>query len=314
MKNPKIIRLLCLCVTFLMTISLLASCGAESNRDGMTVYPSDKEEIMNGMVGDSGSTVVKPEADNELYERKIIRTVNMSCETKSFDEALTYILDKLATYNGYVQTSSVKGTGYVEGGKSSSARNATYTLRVPAESLDAYLADIRADEGIRITSQSSSSNEITGTYYDITTRIATLETERDTLQQMLAGFTDYSDIDAMLSVQERLYNVIEEIEALKTQLKIYDDKVDMSTVELSLYEVFTYTEVATPTFGERISEAFTESWQDFAAGCQDFAVGIVSALPTLIVLAVVGGVIAVVLVFVIKAANRKTMRKDKDDQ
>ena len=140
---------------------------------------------------------------------------------ESFDAAVDHIMSTLAAYNGYVENSSVSGTGYKENDRNASARYATYTLRVPAENLDAYLIALRAEEGIRMIKQSSSSNEITGQYYDITTRIATLEIERDSLQQMLAGFTDYSDIGAMLSVQERLYNVIEEIEALKTQLKLY---------------------------------------------------------------------------------------------
>ncbi len=304
MKNTKLRNLLIL-LTSLFLISTLISCAAESNGMAEDYFPnaSDKSESMGGITSD-GTTVGKPESD-ELYERKIIRTVSMSCETKSFDAAVDHILEILATYNGYVETSSVSGTGYKENDRNASARYATYTLRVPAENLDAYLSALRADEGIRIVKQSSSSNEITGAYYDITTRIATLEIERDSLQQMLAGFTDYSDINAMLAVQERLYNVIEEIEALKTQLKIYDNKVDLSTVELSINEVFTYTEAATPTFGERVGEAFSESWENFADNCQDFAVFFISALPTFLVL----GVIAVAVVFIVTALKRKRRKK-----
>lgn len=304
MKNKKLQKLLVGSVA-LFLLSTLISCGA-SNNDMAESYPpnaSDKTESMGGITSD-GSTTVKPES-GELYERKIIRTVNMSCETKSFDAATEHILTTLVGYNGYVESSSVSGTGYHESGRSDTARYATYTLRVPAEKLDAYLTALRADEGIRIIKQSSSSNEITGTYYDITTRIATLETERDSLQQMMAGFTDYSDIDAMLSVQERLYNVIEEIEALKTQLKIYDDKVDMSTIELSINEVFTYTEAATPTFGERIGEAFRESWTNFAVGCQNFAIGFIAALPTLLVLGVITGAVLAIVLGAVRRRRKK---------
>ncbi len=301
-KHLKTISIL---LTALLLLSSLIACGSGSNSMAEDYFPnaSDKSEAMGGVTSD-GTTVGKPE-NGELYERKIIRTVNMSCETKSFDAAIDHIMATLANYNGYVETSSVSGTGYRENDRTASARYATYTLRVPAESLDAYLAALRANEGIRVIKQSSSSNEITGAYYDITTRIATLEIERDSLQQMLAGFTDYSDINAMLSVQERLYNVIEEIESLKTQLKIYDDKVDLSTVELSINEVFTYTEAATPTFGERIGEAFSESWENFADNCQDFAVFFVSALPTLLVLAVIAGVVLVIVLTSVRGSRKK---------
>lgn len=312
MKNKKIRNFLIL-LTFLFLLSTLISCAAEGNSMADGYYPnaSDKSESMDGIT--SGGTATGKPSGDELYERKIIRTVDMSCETKSFDSATEFILTTLSAYNGYVETSSVRGTGYVENDRTSQARSATYTLRVPAEHLDAYLAALRADEGIRITRQSSSSNEITGQYYDITTRIATLEIERDSLQQMLAGFTDYSDINAMLSVQERLYNVIEEIEALKTQLKIYDNQVDLSTIHLSINEVFTYTEASTPSFGERIGDAFTESWTDFGKGCQNFAVWFVSAIPTLLVLGAIATVIVWIVLFSTRRKRAKKMPPDNQN-
>jgi len=309
MKKLKLQKLLSLLITLLLVTTLI-SCAAESNGMSDSYYPdaSGKNEEMGGITSD-GSTSGTPNGD-ELYERKIIRTVNMSCETKSFDAATDHILTTLAAYSGYVEASSVSGTGYRESGYNSSARHATYTLRVPAENLDAYLAALRDDEGIRVIKQSSASNEITGAYYDITTRIATLEIERDSLQQMLAGFTDYSDIQAMLSVQERLYNVIEEIESLKTQLKIYDNRVDLSTIELSLSEVFTYTEAATPTFGERVGEAFRESWTDFGKGCQNFAVGFIESFPTLLVIAVILAVVLMIVLNVIRRIKKKRMSNE----
>ncbi len=293
MKNTTSRLLTVILVVFLLLATLISCSEKSGGASSMFPNAADKES-MDGITSD-GSIAGKPSVNDDLYERKIIRTVDLSCETKAFDAATEFILSTLTTYNGYVESSSVSGTGYRENGRGDSARHASYTLRVPAENLDAYLAALRADEGIRIIKQSSVSNEITGAYYDITTRIATLEIERNSLQEMMAGFTDYSDIGAMLSVQERLYNVIEEIEALKTQLNIYDSKVDMSTVTVFINEVFTYTEAATPSFGERIGDAFLESWSDFGKGCQNFAVGFIEAFPSLLVLgAIATGIILVV--------------------
>ncbi len=311
MKNHKVLKFFALCLSLTITLCLLVSCDAADAGDAS--LPLEKEEVMGGMTsdGNSGSTVGKPEGAEDLYQRKIIRTVTMSCETKSFDDALSHILDTLAEYDGYVQTSSVKGTGYIDGEKSSKARVASYTLRVPAQALDGYLAALRVEEGIRVTAQSATSDEITSNYYDIQTRISTLEIERDSLQQMLAGFTDYKDINAMLSVQERLYNVIEEIEALKTQLKLYDNQVDMSTIHLTLNEVITYTEVADPSFGERITNAFTQSWKNFAELWQDIAVGLAGGLPFLLVLGVFGGIVALIVTGSLKASRKKKSSDDK---
>ncbi len=308
----KNLRLLAALAALCLPICLFASCSA-SPSDAKGDYPdySIGENEAAGGWGDSASGDVKPGEATGTYERKIIRTVNMTCESKAFDDAVTAILAALQENGGYVESSSSTGTG----ARSTSAaystadtRRANYTMRVPAEKLDGFLESLRADTGIHITQQNIFSNEITSTYYDIQTRLETLEAEKTSLSAMLEGFTDYSDMSAMLQVQERLYDVIEEMESLRTQLNLYDSQVAMSTVNLTLQEVVEYTVEEDPTFGERISEAFTESWADFAEGCQDFAVFFVWACPTLLVLAVIGaGFVGGVLIIVaiIKKVTKK---------
>lgn len=305
MKKSNNIRLIALMTAILAVLLTLASCSAESGADRVPSSPSvDENFTAGGMEGDKpsenlGGTLVGD------YERKVIRTVKMTCETKAYDDATTVIMSALSAHGGYVEASSSTGTGYddVKG----SERRATYTFRVPAENLDAFLEALRVDEGIRILNQDASSNEITATYYDTVSRLQTLEAEKTSLTAMLEGFTDYSDISNMLKVQERLYDVIEEIESLQTKLNLYDGQVALSTVHLSLYEVITYTEVPDPdpTFGERIGEAFKESWADFGEGCQDFAVWFVEAFPTLLVLAVIGGGIATVIIILNRKAEKR---------
>ena len=308
-------RVLTLAAILLAALTALTSCAAASKGDAVSNssppydYAEDKvreEAEAGGMDGDK-FTSATGSTTNASYERKVIRTVKMSCETKAYDQATSAVLSALTTHGGYVEASSSTGTGYddVKG----SERSATYTFRVPAQNLDAFLEALRQDGGIRILSQDANSNEITASYYDTVSRLETLNAEKASLTAMLEGFTDYSDISAMLQVQERLYNVIEEIEALQTRLNLYDGQVAMSTVHLTLREVITYTEVAKPdpTFGQRISDAFKDSWTDFGEGCQDFAVWFVEAFPTLLVLAVIGGGIATVVIVL----NRKAEKRRK---
>ena len=309
MKKTVVFRILTVAAALLVMLAALTSCSKESaiDRDNTASSPSKGESFeAGGMDGEKPSGNPDVPLDGN-YERKIIRTVKMTCETKAYDDATTVIMTALSAHGGYVEASSSTGTGYndVKG----SERRATYTFRVPAEKLDAFLEALRVDEGIRILSQDASSDEITATYYDTVSRLETLEAEKTSLTAMLEGFTDYSDISNMLKVQERLYNVIEEIEALKTKLNLYDGQVAMSTVYLTLHEVITYTEIVEPdpTFGERIAAAFQESWTDFGEGCQDFAVWFVEAFPTLLILAVIGGGAATVVIIL----NRKAEKRRK---
>ena len=310
MKNKKLIPIAAI---LLAALTALASCSAADKAYGNSApeydYAAGEKVEAGGMDGDKTITDTVGSL-NGNYERKVIRTVKMSCETKAYDDAVSVVMTALADHGGYVEASSSTGTGYddVKG----SERRATYTFRVPAENLDDFLEALRTDEGIRILSQDASSDEITAAYYDTVSRLETLNAEKASLTAMLEGFTDYSDISAMLQVQERLYNVIEEIEALQTRLNLYDGQVAMSTVYLTLNEVITYTEVVEPdpTFGQRISKAFKESWADFGEGCQDFAVWFVEAFPTLLVLAVIGGGVASVVIIL----NRRSAKRRRADR
>lgn len=310
MKKNLTLRILSLAAALLVALASLASCSADAGYDSMAPnMPSVESNAAGGMNGGNspgtvtgGSNGNSPSKD---YDRKIIRTVTMSCETKDYDGAITTVMTALDSHGGYVEASESTGTGYED--VKNSARRATYTLRVPAEKLDAFLETLRTDEGIRILSQNATSDEITAAYYDTVSRLETLNAEKTSLTAMLEGFTDYSDIASMLKVQERLYDVIEEIEALQTKLNLYDGQVAMSTVHITLREVIVYTEVveADPTFGERIGKAFRESWADFGEGCQDFAVWFVEAFPTLLVLAVIGGGIAAIVIFSTRASRKR---------
>lgn len=308
MKKNLTLRILTLTVALLMAVLALASCDAGSSLDSAPNMPPADNSTAGGMEGGdgAGSIVNGQPTDN----RKIIRTVTMTCETKAYDDAVTLIMDTLNAYGGYVEASNVTGTGFEN--VKNSARRASYTLRVPAEKLDAFLETLRTDEGIRILSQNATSDEITATYYDTVSRLETLKAEKASLTAMLEGFTDYKDISNMLKVQERLYDVIEEIEALQTKLNLYDGRVAMSTVKLSLNEVIIYTEVVVPdpTFGERIGEAFRESWADFGEGCQDFAVWFVEAFPTLLVLVVIHGGIFLIIYTSVKRGQKKRAARE----
>ena len=308
MKKNLTTRILTLTVALLMAVLALASCDAGSSLDSAPNMPPADNSTADGMEGGDGAgSIVNGQPTDD---RKIIRTVTMSCETKAYDDAVSLIMDTLNAHGGYVEASNITGTGYEN--VKNSARRASYTLRVPAEKLDTFLETLRVNEGIRILSQNATSDEITATYYDTVSRLETLKAEKASLTAMLEGFTDYKDISNMLKVQERLYDVIEEIEALQTKLNLYDGRVAMSTVNLSLNEVIVYTEVVEPdpTFGERIGEAFRESWADFGEGCQDFAVWFVEALPTLLVLVVIHGGIFLIIYTSVKRGQKKRAARE----
>ena len=309
MKKNLTLRILTLVAALLVALMTLASCSADSPAGDMApgLGPAD-QNTAGGMEGGDGASNIG--GGQPTDNRKIIRTVTMSCETKAYDDAVTVIMTALNTHGGYVEASNTTGTGYDD--VKNSERRATYTLRVPAEKLDLFLETLRTDEGIRILSQNATSSEITATYYDTVSRLETLKAEKASLTAMLEGFTDYKDISNMLKVQERLYDVIEEIEALQTKLNLYDGQVAMSTVHLTLREVIIYTEVVEPdpTFGQRVKEAFVESWTDFGRGWQNFFVWFIEAFPTLLVVVGIHAGIFFIIYGSVKRGQKKRAARE----
>jgi hypothetical protein len=308
MKKNLTLRILTLAAALLVALMTLASCSAPAGDMVPDLGPAD-QNTAGGMEGGNADGTLTGGLNGD-YDRKIIRTVTMSCETKAYDDAVTVIMTALNTHGGYVEASNTTGTGYED--VKHSERRATYTLRVPAEKLDAFLETLRTDEGIRILSQNATSSEITATYYDTVSRLETLKAEKASLTAMLEGFTDYKDISNMLKVQERLYDVIEEIEALQTKLNLYDGQVAMSTVHLTLREVIVYTEVVDPdpTFGQRVKEAFVESWTDFGRGWQNFFVWFIEAFPTLLVVVGIHAGIFFIIYGSVKRGQKKRAARE----
>ena len=239
-------------------------------------------------------------ANNGDYKEKIIKNVSIAAQTKEYEKSLDGILSALNQYGGYEESINSSGKSYYS--SDYYTRTARMTLRIPSENLDKFLGDIGTL--INITSQTSSQSNVTSQYYDTKARIEVLESERAAYEEMLKMAKEVSEV---LQIKDRLYQTIEEIEASKTRLNVYDNKVSFSTVTITIDEVREYVEVPTVkvTFGERIANSFKESWKDFANGFQNFVVWFVGAIPTLLVMAVIIGVIVAIPITIVKKVKKK---------
>lgn len=263
---------------------------------------------------DSGysSSASKPLTDSagaESLSEKIIRTVAIEAQTKEYDSVVERIRSTVALLGGFEEQFRSTGRSYYNNGVYS--RSAYMTLRIPATRLDEFLGQV--GNMVNVTSQNSSASNVTGEYYDIQSRISVLESERLAYEDMLKKSEKIEDL---LKIKDRLYNVIEEIESHQTRLNYLDSQVSYSTVSITLSEVVEYTPVIQkePTFGQRIKDAFVDSWQDFAKGTQNTAVWFVEAFPTLLVIAVLSGGAVLILLRVKKKRKARRMPEDKDDK
>jgi hypothetical protein len=323
------LRTMGLWMMILAMVFSLAACSADAEMDSSDSYYDDNgvsydksEDSMGSLLPEvapmpeaAPSPDIKPTAPDSdgaaapstgesgvEYQTKIIRTVTQRAQTKSFDAAVASIESLVPQYGGYVESSHVNGTGY-NGNKGS--RSANYTIRIPAEQLDAFLS--AAGELYVVAYSNSTVSNVTAQYYDIVTRLETLRAEQESLEGMLK---EAKDISTMLQIKDYLYQVIYEIESYETQLKLLDSRVSYSTLHLTVDEVVEYNTEVEQSWGERLVAAFKQSWVAFGRGFQGFTVFLVAAFPTLMVLGAIAAVIIVIVVKVNKKHSPKQPPKD----
>lgn len=237
----------------------------------------------------------------EQTGQKLIRTVELSMETKEFDSLLTVIQTKTEEVGGYVETSSISGNSYqTEEGR----RYASMTLRIPAERLKEFLT--AAGEMGNITNQSEYVRDITLEYTDTESHKKALETEQQRLLELMEKAESMEDI---IAIESRLSQIRYELQSYESSLRVYDNQVDYSTVSVYVQEVERETPVEGQGFFGEIRTKFSENVYKIGRGLRAAAVWLIASLPYLLLLTAIA---APVFLIVKKTAGRKKKGKDKD--
>lgn len=233
--------------------------------------------------------------------RKLIRRVNMDVETQDFDGLTQFIESKVSNLGGYMEESSVYGSGY----DYNSYRTAQYTVRVPVDKLDEIVSAV-GQQG-NIVHKNESATDVTLSYVDTKSRKEANEVE---YERLLALLEKAEDIDTIVALESRMTTVRYEIQSLESQLRTYDNLVDFATVEISVSEVIVYTptEPEKKTDLERMSEGFINSIKNIVHDFKEFVIDFVSALPYLMIWAVI---IWIIVVIIRKIRKRNKMKKGK---
>lgn len=257
-----------------------------------------RKEMKAEGTGQSESAEVK----QATADRKLIKTVNMSVETKAFDTMLTSLTDKAAALGGYIESmDTYNGSSYYNYRPD---RSASMKVRIPKDNLDTFLETV---EGIgNVVNRSESVEDITLTYVDLKSHKEALETEQARLLELLAKAENIEDI---VTIEERLSNVRYQIGSMESQLRTFDNQVDYSTVYLEISEVQELTPVEEETVWQRISGGFTDSLRDIGEDGMELVIWTLINIPYLLIWAVVIGLIVFFIRRRIKKARNQNVQK-----
>lgn len=242
-----------------------------------------------------------------LAGRKLIRNVNMNVETEEFDVLVPHLQNRVTALGGYIEdmssysrndqySSDYIGTKYL--------RYANVTARIPKQNLDTFLNEV--GEQSNVVSRSESVTDVTLQYVDLESHKKALTTEQNRLLELMEQAQTVEDI---IAIEGRLSEVRYQIESMESQLRTYDNKIDYSTVYLSIDEVERYTPTEEVTTGERIRTGFIDSVKGVGKGFSNFGIWFVINLPYLIVWAVIIVIIILVVRLIVKKGAKRRAQK-----
>lgn len=218
--------------------------------------------------------------------RKLIRNFTLDVEALEFESFVSNLKAEVNSVGGYIESSNISGNSY----NYTSNRVAGFTCRIPSEKVDEFINTVG---GLgNVTYSYEDTTDVTLTYVDTEARIKSLQTEYDRLLELLA---EAESIDSIIVLEQRITEVRYQLESYKSQLRTYDNLVDYSTVNISIYEVKRITAPEQETVWERISSDFSDNIYDIWVGAEDFFVWFVANIPYFVIWAIIIAIIAFVL-------------------
>ena len=229
---------------------------------------------------DSGSKSDAPEENPE----KIIYSGDATIETTEFDQSIAALEELIAKNGGFIESSSVNGSNYYDSARGKvSRRSASYTLRVPSEKFALLMGSLSTIGNVPYTY--TYTENVTAQYYDVQARLTALQKQEERLLEMMDLAETVEDI---ITIEDKLTDVRYRIDSLQSSLNNWDRRVAYSTLNISVQEVQVYTPetVTKLTYGQRLANAFTDALENTGEFFKDLLVFLVSALPTIVILAV----------------------------
>lgn len=292
-------RMITMIVIGVLLLSTLVACGQKSKDNvGNSTGNLEMEDIKeSGELLDTNSPTSTSKENVDVKEnRKIIEKIYLNAQTKEFDALMEKLNDEIQKVGGYIESSSVSGNSF----EYEDERYAELTVRVPSKQSDEFTEFVSKNS--TITNKEISTEDVTLAYVDIESRISALETEKSTLERLLAKAASMQDV---ITIQERLTEVIYEIESYQSQLRTYDNLIDYTTITISIREVERVEVVGKQNIWQEIGTNLKEGFENVWKFCERLFVFAVSSIPYVLAVAVWAAIVVAIVVICVKRSKKK---------
>lgn len=226
-------RLLPVCVLMLLALALVA-CGGQRSATSEESAPMPAAEGDFYSTGSAGVAEVMPaEAPSAMadtanlaqvpQERLIIRTADMTIVVTDTEATMDQIAQMVEGADGWVVSSNVYQA-------SETAKSGYLTVRVPAEGFQSFLDAVSA-LSVEVTSLSTSGQDVTEEYVDLSSQLANLEATADRVRNFL---DEARTTEEALAVNTELSRLEGEIQVIKGRMQYLDQSSAFSSVTINL--------------------------------------------------------------------------------
>lgn len=280
------------------------SYDSSSHEAGIYEEPMVEDELSVGnFSAEATDEVSNEEVDTAaVTNRKLIRTVEMTVETETYDELMKGLESEIKSLGGYIEYKDAYHGDIYSKYEGNRDRNANLIVRIPSTKLDEFTSSV-GNIG-NVTYESESVEDVTLQYVDLSSHKKMLQAQQDRLLELLEQADTIEDI---ITLEGRLSEVRYQIESMESRLRTFDNQVEYSTVHLTIEEVERYTPQPEETVMDRIKTGFTENVYSVVTGVINFVVELIIALPILALLAVIGVIISFIF-------RRIKIRKNKNKE
>lgn len=239
-----------------IALMLLCSCHQEGAYQESLEVQNDSAPttVEVRSTNDQSKTSAQKPSYNHL---KIIKTADAKFKVKNLDSCTSKAQELIHKWNGYVADMRYTQNDYQLENR--------MVFKVPATNFDALLNDF-TELSEFVDYKNINSQDITANYVDLTTRLGTKKMVKAKYDKILRSKA--KTVEEVLKTEEKLRILQEEIEAAEGRLKMMQNQVSLSTIEIEFYETVAYKkepESYVITFKDQAINSVGYGW-DFIKG------------------------------------------------
>lgn len=279
---------------------LVAGCGA---------YEGAKSNFAGPQAAKRGKISAGEASDSALpgsgaIQRKIVYTIDAALVVEDFDEVPKKVEELVGKYKGeggeedaYVSNSNIASSPH-------RPRRGQWTIRVPVSRYEDFLLDVR--ELGEVHNVRRDSKDVTEEYVDVDRRIKTRQATAERLTE-LKGKT--AELNHLLEVDRELSRVLEEIERLQGRMNVLNNLTSMTTFNLTIDEIKDYVPEEAVGYGTRLRRSLGKSLGNLWETAQAASIGLIAALPWIVVIVVLAILVITVLYYVLRCLGKMLARR-----